>query len=126
MAHGAAAPDARFEAEAAERLDQTVHETVSDMRRSVMGPLAFAVALGLVVLGFAVMASPALHAQTAGKAPCGSFRKLPDGKWVVTKQLKIQNGGATGVLNAGMVINPGFRSAGADIYAALQKSCQSP
>jgi hypothetical protein len=83
--------------------------------------LAFA-----AILGFSMVAAPALQAQTAGTAPCGSFRKLSDGKWIVTKQLKIENGGATAVLNSGMVISPGFRSAGADIYAALQKSCQSP
>jgi hypothetical protein len=78
------------------------------------------------ILGFSLAASSALHAQTGGKAPCGSFRKLSDGKWIVIKQLKIENGGASAILNSGMVISPGFRSAGADIYAALQKSCQSP
>jgi hypothetical protein len=76
------------------------------------------------ILGVTLVAASAPHAQTAGKAPCGSFRKLSDGKWIVTKQLKIENGGATAILNSGMVISPGFRSAGADIYAALEKSCQ--
>jgi hypothetical protein len=103
------------EAEPADRLG------IRPMIKRMIKQLTFS-----VILGFTSVAAPALHAQTAGKAPCGSFRKLSDGKWIVTKQLKIDNGGATAVLNSGMVINPGFRSAGADIYAALQKSCQSP
>jgi len=59
----------------------------------------------------------------AGKAPCASFQKLPDGKWTVLKPVKIENGTVGVMLNPGTVISPGTRVTGVDIYAALQKSC---
>jgi hypothetical protein len=62
-------------------------------------------------------------AQT-GKAPCASFQKLPDGKWKVLRAVKIEHASASVMLSAGMMIGPGTKALGVDIYAALQKSCQ--
>jgi len=62
-------------------------------------------------------------AQT-GKAPCASFQKLPDGKWKVINPVKIEHASTSVMLSAGMIIGPGTKAAGVDIYAALQKSCR--
>lgn len=74
------------------------------------------------VLASSLLGSIAAYAQT-GKAPCGSFQKMPDGKWNVVKPVKIEHGGASAMLSPGTIIGPGTRVAGADIYAALQQSC---
>ena len=70
-----------------------------------------------------ILASPSVLAET-GKAPCGSFQKLPDGKWNVLRPVKIENGKVSVVVSSGTTIGPATRVAGIDIYAALQKSCQ--
>ena len=62
------------------------------------------------------------YTQT-GKAPCGSFQRLADGKWNVVKPIKIEHGKASATLNPGTAIIPGTVVAGVDIYAALQKNC---
>lgn len=74
------------------------------------------------VVAFSLSASVTAQAQSA-KAPCGSFQKLPDGKWTALKAIKIEHGNETAILNQGMVIAPGTRVASVDLYAALQKSC---
>ena len=76
------------------------------------------------VLTLMLLCSGAATAQTTA-APCGSFKKLSDGKWVVTKQIKIEYGNASAVLNPGTTISPGTRVAGADIYGELQRGCPS-
>jgi hypothetical protein len=68
--------------------------------------------------------SATVGAETT-KAPCGSFKKLSDGRWSVSKQIKIEHGNDSAVLNPGTIIGPGTRAAGADIYTALQRGCQS-
>jgi hypothetical protein len=70
-----------------------------------------------------ILASPPVLAVT-GKAPCGSFQKLSDGKWNVVKPIKIEHGEASVMLKPGTSIGPGTRVVGVDIYAALQKNCQ--
>ena len=70
----------------------------------------------------ALVASTAVSAQT-GKAPCGAFAKLPDGKWRVLKPVKIENGNLSTMVATGTVIVPGARVTGIDVYAALEKSC---
>jgi hypothetical protein len=70
------------------------------------------------------LSSAAIGAETT-KAPCGSFKRLSDGKWSVSKQIKIAHGNDSAVLNPGTIISPGSRVAGADIYTALQRGCQS-
>jgi hypothetical protein len=72
-------------------------------------------------VGF-MLACISVYAQT-GKAPCGSFKKLADGKWNVVKPIKIEHGKASAILNAGTAIVPGTLVAGVDIYAALEKNC---
>ncbi len=74
------------------------------------------------VLASSLLASIPVFAQ-ADKAPCGSFRKLPDGKWNVVKAVKIENGKVSAMLSPGTAIGPGTRVTGVDIYAALEKSC---
>ena len=69
-----------------------------------------------------MLACVAVYAQT-GKAPCGSFQKLADGKWNVVKPVKIERGNASAILSPGTAIVPGTIVAGVDIYAALQKNC---
>jgi hypothetical protein len=76
----------------------------------------------LAALAFSLSASTAVYAQS-GKAPCGSFHKLPDGKWNVLKPVKIEHGTAVGMLSTGAIITPGTQVAGVDLYAALQKNC---
>ena len=56
-------------------------------------------------------------------APCGSFQKLSDGKWSVVKQIKIEHGNASTVLNPGSILGPGTRVAGIDVYAELERNC---
>jgi len=70
----------------------------------------------------ALFASFPAQAQS-GKAPCGSFQKLPDGQWSVIKTVKIEHGNASAMINPGTTIGPGTRVAGADIYTALQQNC---
>ena len=72
-------------------------------------------------VGF-MLACVAVCAQ-AGKAPCGSFQKLTDGKWNVLKPVKIEHGNQSAILRPGTAIVPGTVVAGVDIYAALQKNC---
>ena len=43
-----------------------------------------------------------------GKAPCGSFQKLPNGKWSVVRPVKIENGHTSVVINPGTTIGPGL------------------
>jgi hypothetical protein len=81
--------------------------------------------LSISTVGFILLASVAAFAQT-GTAPCGSFQRLPNGKWSVAKQIKIEHGNANAILNPGTIISPGTQVAGVDIYAALQRSCQAP
>jgi hypothetical protein len=59
-----------------------------------------------------------------GKAPCGSFQKLPNGTWNVVKPIKIEHGTTSATLKAGDTIKPGTHVTGVDLYAALQKNCQ--
>jgi hypothetical protein len=59
-----------------------------------------------------------------GKAPCGSFQKLPNGTWNVVKPIKIEHGTTSATLKAGDSIKPGTHVTGVDLYAALQKNCQ--
>jgi hypothetical protein len=73
-------------------------------------------------LAFSLLAGFAAHAQ-AGKAPCGSFKKLPDGKWSVIKPVKIEHGNSSAMLSTGMIIGPGTLVSGVNIYNALEKSC---
>ena len=70
----------------------------------------------------ALLASVTAQAQS-GKAPCGSFQKLPDGQWSVLRTVKIEHGNASAMINPGTTIGPGTRVAGADIYLALKRSC---
>jgi hypothetical protein len=77
------------------------------------------------LLAVVFLVSVAVHAQT-GQAPCGSFQQLQDGKWTVRKQIKIEYGSASAILNPGTILSPGAQVAGVDIYAALQRSCQKP
>jgi hypothetical protein len=58
------------------------------------------------------------------KAPCGSFQKLPDGKWQVVAPVKIETDKGSGMLSPGKTINPGMQVAGIDVFAALQRSCK--
>jgi hypothetical protein len=75
----------------------------------------------------AVLVATLLFSATAdaetSTAPCGSFKKMSDGRWSVAKQIKIEHGSESVVLNPGTIISPGTRVAGADIYAALQRGC---
>ena len=74
------------------------------------------------VLASCLLASFAVYGQT-GKAPCGSFQKLPNGKWNVVRPVKIENGKTSAMINPGTTIGPGTHVLGTDIYAALQQSC---
>ncbi len=69
-----------------------------------------------------MLVSTAAFAQT-GKAPCGAFQKLPNGKWNVVRPVKIENGKTSVTVNPGTSIGPGTRLTGVDVYAALEKSC---
>jgi hypothetical protein len=75
----------------------------------------------LAVLGL-TLASDFGYAEE-NKAPCGSFQKLPDGKWKVISPVKIETDKGSGMLSPGKLINPGMLLAGVDIFAALQRSC---
>jgi hypothetical protein len=74
------------------------------------------------LLAFILISSATANAETT-VAPCGSFKKLADGKWSVLKQIKIEHGNESTILNPGTIIAPGTRFAGADVYAALQRGC---
>lgn len=76
----------------------------------------------LTAVACAFLASTAVGAQT-GRAPCGSFQKLPDGKWRALKPVKIENGSVSAMIGIGTIIGPGARVTGLDVYAALEKSC---
>jgi hypothetical protein len=78
--------------------------------------------LSPTVLAFTFLTFTIVQAQT-GKAPCGSFQKMPDGKWSVVKPIKIEHGNASATINTGTVIGPGTHVTGVDIYAALEKNC---
>jgi hypothetical protein len=67
-------------------------------------------------------ASPAPTPRT-GEAPCGSFQKLSNGRWSVVKQIRIQHGNASTVLDPGSLLGPGTRVAGIDVYAELERNC---
>lgn len=69
-----------------------------------------------------LLVSTAAYAQ-AGEAPCGSFKKLSDGKWSVVKLVKIEHGNSNAMLSPGTIIGPGTRVSGVDMFAALEKSC---
>jgi hypothetical protein len=69
-------------------------------------------------------AAPAMSAQqTTTKAPCGSFKQLPDGKWTVVKPINIQHDNINTMLSPGTVVTSGMQVSGVDLYATLQKSC---
>ena len=72
--------------------------------------------LGSAVSALIVLAPLVGHAET-DKAPCGSFQKMPDGKWKVVSPVKIETDKGSGMLS------PGKNVGGVDIYAALQRSC---
>jgi hypothetical protein len=74
------------------------------------------------ILAFSLLVSAAGYAQT-GKAPCGSFHKLPDGKWNVLKPVKIEHGSESAMVSTGTIISPGTHVSGVDLYAALEKNC---
>jgi hypothetical protein len=76
----------------------------------------------LAVFASCLLASSTVYAQT-GKAPCGSFQKLPNGKWSVIKTIKIENKTASAVLNPGTILDPTTRVAGADLSAVLERNC---
>lgn len=76
----------------------------------------------LTAVACAFLASTAVSAQT-GRAPCGSFQKLPGGKWRALKPVKVENGSVSAVIGTGTTIGPGARVTGLDVYAALEKSC---
>jgi hypothetical protein len=76
----------------------------------------------LAALASSQLASIATYAQ-AGKAPCGSFQKLPDGKWNVLKPIKIEHGAQSAMLSTGTIISPGTHVSGVDLYVALEKNC---
>jgi len=75
-----------------------------------------------IAVASALLASTAVSAQT-GKAPCGAFAKLPDGKWRVLKPVKIENGNLNAMVGTGTIISPGTRVTGVDLHAALEKNC---
>ena len=76
-----------------------------------------------VIASFIILASTTSVFAQSGRAPCGSFQKLPNGRWNVVRPVKIDNGKVSAMLNPGTSIGPGTRVTGVDIYAALQKSC---
>lgn len=76
----------------------------------------------LILLVCSLLAAMPVSAQN-GKAPCGSFRKLPDGKWSVVTAVKIEKAQGSVMLSRGTAISPGTRVLGVDVYAALEKSC---
>ena len=69
------------------------------------------------------VASPAPTTST-GESPCGSFRKLPGGEWIVVKAINIQHGSEHTALGTGTTIGPGTRVSSVDVYAALEKNCR--
>ena len=71
---------------------------------------------------YSLLASNTVYAQ-ASRAPCGSFHKLPNGNWSVVKLVKIEHGNSSSMLSKGMIIAPGTRVSGVDMFAALNKSC---
>lgn len=75
----------------------------------------------LVSLGMAAPTPAAAQATT--KAPCKSFKQLPDGKWAVLNPINIQHGNANTTLSPGTVVSIGMKVSGVDLYSALQKSC---
>ena len=75
-----------------------------------------------ILLAFILSSSAVAYVETTA-APCGSFKKLSDGRWSVAKPVKIEHGNESALLNPGTIIAPGTRVAGADIYAALQRGC---
>jgi hypothetical protein len=76
------------------------------------------------VLTLILLSSGATAAETTS-APCGSFKKLSNGNWTVTKPIRIEHGNASAFLNPGTIISPGTRVAGADVYGELQRGCPS-
>ena len=60
------------------------------------------------VLASFPLASTVVYGQTTGKAPCGSFQKLPNGKWGVVRPVKIENGHTSVMINPGTTIGPGL------------------
>jgi hypothetical protein len=73
-------------------------------------------------VAFILISSAVAYAETTA-APCASFKKLPDGRWSVAKQIKIEHGNESALLSPGTIIAPGTHVAGADIYEALQRGC---
>jgi hypothetical protein len=76
----------------------------------------------VVVVAFWALVAFGVGAQ-ADSPPCGSFKKLPNGKWTNTKAIKIEHGDTSSMMSPGTTIGPGTRIAGVDIYAALEQSC---
>ena len=68
-------------------------------------------------------APSAASSAPPGPAPCGSFRKLADGRWSVVKPVELNHGNASTVLDRGTMILPGAQVIGVNIYAALEKNC---
>jgi hypothetical protein len=77
----------------------------------------------LAVLVLSILPASIGYAQD--KAPCGSFQKGTDNTWRVVAPVKIETDKGSGMLSPGTTIRPGKQIAGVDIYAALQRSCQS-
>lgn len=77
-----------------------------------------------IFLTLTVFAAVAAYADpNPNKAPCGSFQKLPNGKWNVVRPVKIETDKDSAMISPGTTIGPGMQVAGVDIYAALERSC---
>ena len=51
------------------------------------------------LLAFILISCAAAYAETT-TAPCGSFKKLSDGRWSVAKQIKIEHGNESALLKS--------------------------
>lgn len=76
-----------------------------------------------LIVSAVLVSSIVASVQAHGKAPCDSFQRLANGNWKVVKLIKIENGQTSVMLSSGTIVAPGTKAAGADIYAALQKTC---
>jgi len=74
-----------------------------------------------LVATFVLATIPAYPQNTT--APCSAFQKQPDGKWKALRPINIQTDKGSAMVSPGTIISPGTVVAGADVYAALQKSC---
>ena len=74
-----------------------------------------------VVLALSLL--PSFTLADTSQAPCGSFQKMPDGKYKVVYPVKIESKKITTMIGPGTTIGPGTHIGGVDIYAALKQSC---